>query len=254
MRVSIGYNRKQQHATAYKSSTARFGDLVSGYYATQSSDPESQGVGTRMVGVSHNLSTGSSIHTGTWSNVMVQGNGYFNIEAVNGDTLFSRDGTFRVDKDGFLVNIQGNKVLGVLGTDNPVGANPVEIPIELDPGDPLYTSYEINKNGQIFGTPQSGGAKVQIGTLSITTFPNPEGLIRNGSNMYYQGSEAGDPINSGGGIGQAGNIISGAIEGSNVDLAEQMVNMIIYQSDYTANSKAISTASNMLETVVNLIR
>lgn len=248
----VSDNIANANTTSYKANTARFGDLVSGYYATQSSDPASQGIGTTLLGVTTNLTTGSSINTGTWSNVMIQGNGYFSVQHGE-ETLYTRDGTFRIDKEGFLVNIQGDQVNGIEG-----GAV-ASIRVETDPENPTHSSYEINRSGQVWGTlvtPDqiTGETKELIGTLMVTTFPNPEGLIRNGSNMYYRGADSGNPNNTIAGQDQAGDIISGSIEGSNVDLAEEMVNMIIYQADYTANSKAISTSSNMLDTVVNLIR
>jgi flagellar hook protein FlgE len=72
--------------------------------------------------------------------------------------------------------------------------------------------------------------------------------------MYTPGSSAGTAIVGTAGSGQAGPIISGALEGSNVDLTTQMVNLINYQADYQANSKSIDTGNTLLQTVVNLIR
>ncbi|MEN6441070.1 MAG: flagellar hook basal-body protein [Syntrophobacter sp.] len=284
----VSDNIANSASTAYKSNTARFGDLVSGYYATQSSDPESQGVGTTMLGVTTDLTTGTAVSTGTWSNVMLQGDGFFSVENSGGSILYTRDGTFTVDADGYLVDLSGNQVQGYQNdpttyettgneADNtiPPTATTATTAIMIDDPSsgtyPKYSAYEVDEQGIIWGTlttpidiyatpgdPTTAitgqVSKEPIGQLAVTTFSNPEGLVRNGSNTYYAGGNAGVAKTSYAGEGQAGECISGAIEASNVDLADQMVNMIIYQADYTANTKAISTASNMLDTVVNLIR
>jgi flagellar hook protein FlgE len=242
----VSDNVANANSTGYKSNSGLFGDLVSGYMATQSVDTESQGAGSNLLGVATDFSTGPTLTTGTWSNVMIQGNGFFSVQDNNAVTGYTRDGSFRVDSSGFLSNMQGDKVLGTDG-------KPIQI--EADPTNPTYTSYNIEKGtGNIYGTLPGGTTTTLIGTLRVSTFPNQEGLIRNGNNLYYPGASAGAPIDSTGGVGQAGQIVAGAIEGSNVDLGKEMVNMIIFQSDYTANSKSIETANNMLTTVVNMIR
>ncbi len=243
----VSDNVANANTTAWKSNSVEFGDLVSGYYATQGADLVTQGVGSSLLGITNDKTVGPTVHTGTWSNVMIQGEGFFNVQSSNGTTLYTRDGSFKVDKNGYLSNLQGDKVLGSDGKSIQIDDPDAE-------GYPNYMSYEIDQTGKIWGSPTDGGDKVELGTLRVSTFPNPEGLIRNGSNLYIPGATAGTAADSTAGTDAAGDIVSGAIEGSNVDIAKEMVNMIIYQSDYTANSKSIRTASNMLDTVVNLIR
>jgi flagellar hook protein FlgE len=244
----VSDNVANADTTAWKSNSVQFGDLVSGYYTTQGYEMEAQGVGASLLGITNDQTVGPSVSTGAWSNVMIQGSGYFKVENSSGSTFYTRDGTFSLDKDGNLVNLQGYQVVGT-AADGSTGPLKVD-----DPSNPAYMGYEINSAGEIYGSPVDGGAKELIGTLTVSTFPNPDGLIRSGSNLYIQGAAAGTAVDSTGGVGQAGQVIAGAVEGSNVDIAKEMVNMIIYQSDYTANSKSIHTASNMLDTVVNLIR
>lgn len=241
----VSDNVANANTTGYKSNSALFGDLVSGYLATQSNDIESAGAGTQLLGVATDFSTGSTIQTGTWSNVMIQGSGFFSVENAAGRTYYTRDGSFKVDSSGYLTTMQGDKVIGSDGN---------AIQIEADPTTPVYASYSIDSTGQIYGTLPSNGGSVLIGTLRVSTFPNPQGLVRDGSNLFYPGPSAGTAVNGTAGTGQNGSITSEAVEGSNVDLATQMVNMILYQSDYSANSKSISTANNMMESVLNIIR
>lgn len=241
----VSDNVANSNTTGYKTSSALFGDMVSGYLATQSTDVESAGAGTQLLGIASDFSTGSTVQTGTWSNVMIQGNGFFQVRNASGTDSYTRDGSFRVDSTGALTNMQGD---GVIGSDG----NPIQI--EADPTTPVYTNYSIDKAGGIYGTLPGNGGQTLIATLRVSTFPNPQGLVRDGGNLYYPGPSAGAAVDGTAGMGQNGQITSEAVEGSNVDLATQMVNMIMYQSDYSANSKSISTANNMMDAILNLIR
>ena len=241
----VSDNVSNAGTTGYKSNAGLFGDLVSGYMATQSVNSESQGAGSDLLGVETDFSTGPTQQTGTWSNVMVQGSGFFSVQDGNGVVSYTRDGTFEMNSSGYLTNLEGDEVLGSDG-------KPIQI--EADPSNPVYTSYNIDTSGNIYGTLPGGTSTALIGTLRVSTFPNQEGLIRKGNNLYYPGSSAGSPVDSTAGVGQAGTIVSGAVEGSNVDLGSQLVNMIMYQADYNANSKTITTADEMLQTVTNIIR
>jgi len=242
----VSDNISNANSTGYKSNSGVFGDLVSGFMANQSTNTVSQGAGSDLLGVTTDFATGPTLQTGTWSNAMIQGNGFFSVEDSNNVISYTRDGTFQMDANGWLTNMEGDKVLGSTGS---------AIRIEANPATPVYTSYSIEQGtGTIYGTLPGGTSTVSLGTIRVSTFPNPQGLTRVGDNRYTPGASAGTPIDSTGGVGQAGSIVSSAIEGSNVDLGKEMVNMIIYQSDYSANSKSITTADEMLQTVTNIIR
>jgi flagellar hook protein FlgE len=92
------------------------------------------------------------------------------------------------------------------------------------------------------------------GQLRVSTFANNNGLVRRGNNLYTQGPESKFPIHGTANDGVRGAISSLTIEASNVDLAKEMVNMITYQASYTANSKTITTASQLLDVAVNMVR
>lgn len=232
--------------TAYKSNTVDFGDLVSGLIPTQNVNTTSQGVGSTVLSLTSDLTSGSEIQTGLWSDLMISGNGYFCVQDSSNAKFYTRDGSFQIDTNGYLTDMHGNKVLDKNGA-----AIQIEDPTSATY--PKYSSYAIDKFGDVTGT-DSTGAVTTIGQLGITTFPNPNGLIRDGENMYTPGSSAGNPIVGTADSGQAGTVISGALEGSNVDLTKQMVNLISYQADYQANSKSITTGNTLLQTVVDLIR
>ncbi len=243
----VADNIANVNTTGWKSNTVDFGDLVSGLIATENVNTTAQGVGSMVLGVTSDFGTGSEIQTGSWSDLMIQNNGFFAVQdTTSGASYYTRDGSFQIDTAGYLSDMHDNQVLDSAGS-------PIQVEDPTSTPYPRYSSYAIDKFGNVTGT-DSTGAVTTIGQLGITTFPNPNGLIRNGSNMYIPGSSAGDPIVGTAGSGQAGELISGALEGSNVDLTQQMVNLITYQASYQANSKSIETGNTLLQTVVNLIR
>jgi flagellar hook protein FlgE len=248
----VSDNVANANTTAFKTSSVRFGDMVSSYYSTQSRDTDRAGSGSAILGLATNFGQGSILNTSDWTDLAINGEGFFNVRlldaggAPTGQTMYTRDGGLHVDQDGFLVNSQG---YGVLGSDG----NPIRV--EANPAIPLRTNYTFDANGQLWGTPIAGGAAETIGLpLRITTFPNQDGLLRQGGNLYSLGPETGAAIDSTANTSATGQILSRSIEGSNVDLATEMVNMIIYQADFNANSKSITTGDNMVSTVVNMIR
>ncbi len=241
----VSDNIANANTTGWKSNTVDFGDLVAGLMPTVSVNTTAQGVGSEILGVTSNFGTGNEIQTGQWSDVMVQGNGFFCVQDSSGAKYYTRDGSFQVDTNGFLTNSAGDFVL------DSGGAKIQTYNTAVNPAAP-YNSYAIDKFGNVTGTDANGNI-IQIAQLQVDNFNNPNGLIRDGANLYTQGGSAGAPIVGTAGTGQAGTIISGSLEGSNVDLTTQMVNLIDYQADYQANSKSIATGSTLLQTVVGLI-
>lgn len=243
----VADNIANSGTTGFKANQARFADLVSTYYITQGEETDRQGSGSTVLSVSTDFAQGSSINTTEWSDMLINGSGFFNVQQPGSDiTYYTRDGGFHVDSSGYLVNSEGYQVLGTDGN---------AVQVETDPSNPVYSSYSVDSNGQIYGTPAAGGDSVAIGSpLRISTFPNQDGLIRCGQNLYTPGPEAGTAVDGQANTGICGAIVGSAIEGSNVDLASEMVNMIAYQASYNANSKIITTANSLLDTTVNMVR
>jgi len=241
----VSDNIANANTTGWKSNTVNFGDLVGGIMASDDVNTTAMGVGSTVLGTTTDFSTGNEIQTGSWSNLMIQGNGYFGVQDSSGAEYYTRDGSFQIDTAGYLSDMHDNEVLDNAG-------KPIQIEDPTKAPYPKYSSYAIDKFGNVTGT-DATGTVTQIAQIGVTTFPNPNGLIRDGENMYTPGTSAGAAILGTAGAGQAGQIVSGALEGSNVDLTAQMVDLINYQADYQANSKSIATGSTLLQTVVGLI-
>jgi flagellar hook protein FlgE len=234
----VSDNIANANTTGWKSNNVDFGDLVSGLIPTENLNTTAQGAGSTVLGVTSDFGNGSEIQTGNWSDLMIQGDGFFCVNDTK-TNYYTRDGSFQI-YNGNLTDMHGNDVLDIAGKAIPVDTT-------------KYSKFSIDKFGNLSGTDATGTVKV-LGQIGVTTFPNPNGLIRDGQNMYTPGTSAGAAATGAAGTGEAGMIISGALEGSNVDLTKQMVDLITYQADYQANSKSIETGNTLLQTVVNLIR
>lgn len=114
-------------------------------------------------------------------------------------------------------------------------------------------SFSINTNGQIIGT-FTNGLTAALGQVALASFNNPEGLYAVGNSMYSRSSNSGLPQIGVSGVGGRGTINPGALEMSNVDLAEEFTNMIIAQRGFQANSRSITTADQILNELVNIKR
>ncbi len=242
----VSNNIANANTTAYKSQNVDFGDLVSGFMPTVYGNDTAQGVGSTILSTSSDQTEGTEMQTNLWSDLMVQGTGYFEVQnPTSGADYYTRDGSFEVNASGDLTDANGDEVLDTTGN-----------AIDLNPATPgtTYSSYTVDQYGNISGI-ETNGTPVSIDQIGLTTFSNPSGLISEGNNQFTTGLNSGTSATGAPGAASsgAGTLISGALEGSNVDLTTQMVNLINYQADYQANSKSIVTGNTLLQTVVNLI-
>lgn len=113
------------------------------------------------------------------------------------------------------------------------------------------TGIAIDETGSIFAR-FSNGASTPLGKVALTRFSNPQGLTKLGDTTWGQNSASGTPITGEPGVGRFGSIQSGALEQSNVDLSKQLVNLIIAQQTYQANSQTISTENSIIQTILNI--
>lgn len=173
-------------------------------------------------------SEGPFQETGNTFDLGIAGNGFFNIEYTNkaGETSvkYTRDGSFTLTNDGYLVTKDGDFVLDTAG--NHIHLNP------------LSTSIQINTHGQIF---QDGEA---AGTVALTDFENYDYIAKFGENMY-------DTVEGATQIPATGEIFQGYLEGSNTNTVSDMVEMIAIQRQYDANQRVITTMDKSLDGAVN---
>lgn len=114
-----------------------------------------------------------------------------------------------------------------------------------------YTNFKIENDGTITAS-YSNQQKRTVGKMALSSFANPNGLASQGSNVWKATNASGNPMDGVPGTGQFGNLTGGALEASNVDMSQELINMIVMQRNYQSNSQTIKTQDQMLQTLVNL--
>ncbi len=192
------------------------------------------GLGVRPVTVSKVFSQGEYEQTNNELDLAIEGRGFFKV-LVNGEELYTRAGHFKVDRDGYVVTPDGARLQPEFTVPNGT------------------VRIEVTQDGLITALDANGTALAQV-QLLLYDFPNPAGLYAIGRNLYRASDAAGDVIEGQPGREGFGTIAQGYLEMSNVDVVEEMVQMIVTQRAYEANSKTIQTADNMLEMANNVKR
>ncbi len=192
------------------------------------------GLGVRPVAVSKVFSQGEYEQTNNELDLAIEGRGFFKV-LVNGEELYTRAGHFKVDRDGYVVTPDGARLQPEFTVPNGT------------------VRIEVTQDGLITALDANGTALAQV-QLLLYDFPNPAGLYAIGRNLYRASDAAGDVIEGQPGREGFGTIAQGYLEMSNVDVVEEMVQMIVTQRAYEANSKTIQTADNMLEMANNVKR
>ncbi len=195
------------------------------------------GLGVRVAATNRIFVQGPLQTTDRPTDIGIQGEGFFQVQLPDGTTAYTRDGSFKLDSQRRLVTSDGFLLVPNIT---------LEQNATLD-------SVVISYDGRVSDTP-SGGQQTEIGQITIARFINPEGLYAYGKNLFLETAASGAPIVSEPGTDGAGVLTQGTVEMSGVQIAEEMVNMIIAQRAYESNSKAITTTDSMLEIANQLKR
>lgn len=194
------------------------------------------GNGTRMVGTQKVFTSGSLQTTGQSMDVAIVGQGFLQVEGPNGRPAYTRAGQLQVNSEGRLTNAQGLR----LQPEITVPAN--------------ATAITIAENGTVSATVAGSAAPTELGQLRLTSFVNPTGLLALGDNIYQETTASGAPTEGVPGADGLGKLKQGALEGSNVQVVEEMVDMIAAQRTYEMNTKVLSAADNMLQYLSQAVR
>jgi flagellar hook protein FlgE len=218
------------------------------------------GLGAQIGSIDNMMSGGALQTTGNPLDIAISGEGWFRVGPANGGTpaapglpttiQYTRAGNFTTNDNGFLTTSDGAYVMGrnVTAGGTP---GPTDQLINIPPGS---TNLSVGQDGSVSYQPTGGGARVTAGFISLALFANQGALERRGQNTWGAGPNAGlEQVGTPGAAGY-GVTASGAVEMSNVDLAGEFTNMITAQRGFQANSRIISTADQMLQDLVNLVR
>jgi flagellar basal-body rod protein FlgG len=190
------------------------------------------GLGTKASATEILQSQGDFQQTGNSLDLAIQGLGYFQVLMPNGQTAYTRSGSFHLDSQGNVVTADGNALQPTL-----------TIPADA-------TSITVGTDGTVTVTQPGQTQSQQIGQIQLATFPNPGGLNSIGTNLLLPTSSSGDPIvgNPGGSEG-LGTLVQGSLEQSNVNTVEEFIQMILAQRSYEANSQVAKAADQMFQEV-----
>ncbi len=241
----ISNNLANVNTTAFKRSRAQFEDLL--YQTVREAQPVGEdgadvlsaiqiGRGTRLASVQRIGAQGPLQPTGRSLDVAIEGEGFLQVRAPNGDMAYTRDGNLTVSDRGVLVTQAGYPVLPE-----------VTIPIDA-------SEITISRNGVVAAQVPGTVDPVEIGRLELARFTNVAGLRNLGENLLAETGASGQPMTGFPQEDGFGRLVQGALEGSNVEVVQEMVEMITALRAYEINSKAIKTAEQMGEMANNLIR
>jgi flagellar basal-body rod protein FlgG len=238
----VSNNLANVNTNGYKKGRAIFEDLlyqnVSQAGGATSQDTEQPtgltlGTGVRVVATEKIYNQGTTVNTGNPFDLMISGRGFFQVLLPDGTQAYTRDGSFKIDSEGRLVTASGYEVQPSLTIPDGV------------------TSVTVAADGLVQATVTGQVDPVTLGTLQIADFINPAGLQARGQNLLLETAASGTPQLGNPAIEGRGELVQGAVEGSNVNVVEELVGMIETQRAYEMNSKAISTSEQMLQYLNN---
>lgn len=252
---TISHNLSNVNTTGYKTERTEFKSLlyqtIQSKSTTANGDPKpvgaQVGLGTRVAAITSMFTQGAQTASESPTDFCLIGNGFFAVRGIDGNTYYTRNGSF-----SWALNAQGQTIL-TTKSGNPVldtQGNEISVP----QGATAETMY-FSDTGEIGYKDGDGNVTMLNQSFGIYQFTNPTGLDKMANSLLAVTENSGEPIAEAGANGLTQTkVIQYYIEGSNVNVADEMVNMIIAQRAYELNSKAIQTADSMLDTANNLRR
>lgn len=239
----IANNIANVSTSGFKKSRAEFEDLM---YQTQkepgtasglnaySPNGVQTGLGVRTAAIQKDFAGGAAQMTKNPLDLQIEGAGFFQVLTPDGQMAYTRDGAFKKDPNGKLVDKNGNAL-----------QPEITIPLEA-------SAVEVTPSGEVRVLQGAGDNPQTVGQIEITSFVNPAGLKALGKNLFSQSPSSGQPVSARPGLSGTGYLAQGQLEASNVNIVDEMVNMITAQRAYETNSKVIQASDQMLQSINNL--
>ena len=242
---AISHNLANVNTTGFKKSRVNFQDLI--YETLKPAGTETVdgqmipegiqvGHGTRPSTIAKLFTPGNFIQTGNALDIAIEGDGFFQVLLPDGRTAYTRDGSFKIDANGQVVTADGYL---------------------MDPGITIpndYVQIIVGSDGVVSALVAGQDAPQNVGQLQLVRFVNPAGLdARLGRNLLLETDASGAPLQGQPGQDGVGTVEQGFLENSNVQVVEEILQLIIAQRAYEANSRVIQTSDEMLQ-VANQIR
>lgn len=238
--TAISNNLANVNTTGFKRDRVMFSDL---FYQNQRT-PGGQldqnniaptgiqyGTGVKIVGTEKEFTVGNIQNTGRNLDVAITGQGFFQVETPDGDIAYTRAGNFQISPDGILTNAQGLPLVPH-----------IELPDNVK-------ELHIGKDGSVTASVAGESEPEDLGQLTLVNFVNPAGLEAMGGNLYRETAASGEAVEGVPGEEAFGQLEQNSLEGSNVQVVEEMVDMITVQRAYEMNAKMVTAAGDMLKFV-----
>ncbi len=239
----ITNNLANSSTTAFKRVQPMFQDLLYTTLRAAGSSSNAQnllptglqiGAGSAVTSTERIMIQGSMLQTGNQLDVAINGNGFFQIQLADGTLAYTRQGQFSLSATGQIVTQAGNTVAGA-------GVIPS-----------TATGITISSAGLVQYSTQGSSTLTQAGQLTMANFANPAGLVAIGGNNFIPSPASGTPQNQIAGTNGMGTIQQYYVEQSNVNVAEELVNLIAAQRAYEINTRAVTASDQILQRVSNL--
>jgi flagellar hook protein FlgE len=249
----ISNNLANAETTGFKKSRVNFSDLVAGSAYT---NPKLvQGIGSMVKSIDQNFTSGPMMSTGAALDMAINGEGFYTLEnPLTGEKMFTRNGSFSTDSDGYIVDPNNNRLqlLAYDSTSDTYAATPSSIQLTADNASGgKYAGVQIKTDGAIVVS-YDDSTTATIGKVALASFASPSGLLQTGNQNWKATGLSGMATFNQPTTGGMGQILSGELEGSNVDMATEMVNLITAQRYFQSNAKAIDTSTAISDAVINL--
>jgi flagellar basal-body rod protein FlgG len=241
----ISNNLANINTTGFKKVRPEFQDLLyetlrpAGNVARTGVEPLNEvqiGSGAELTATTRSFTQGDTQATNNPLDISINGEGFFVVQKPDNSLAYTRDGSFQLNREGEIVTSQGYRLY----------------PNVTVPDDTV--ELQITRDG-VIGILTEGATDVEtLGQIELGRFVNPGGLRAVGDNMLVETPASGQAIFEQPGMNNTGELLQAHLETSNVDIVEEMVNMITAQRAYELNSKAVTTADDILNTSVNLKR
>lgn len=234
----ISNNIANVNTTGFKKSRVEFQDMLSQVVKTPGAminqgtfQPVGieYGLGVKTSATTKVFSQGTAISTDRNLDVAIQGEGFYQVMRSDGTLAYTRDGSFEIDSNGQICTADGLLIQPQIA----IPQNATEI--------------DITEDGNVSVSTGNDTTQTIVGTIQLVRFQNPSGLLSVGHNMYVETSASGSPIQDTPGQNGMGTLQQGFLEGSNVQVVEELIGLIKAERAFESNSKIISTSSDILK-------
>ena len=242
---NIANNLANVGTTGFKKTRAEFQDLF--YETLQAPGAASSsgevlptgiqvGHGVKVSGTQRIFTMGDRTQTGRDLDLVIDGDGFFQIQRTGGETVYTRDGSFKLDGQGNVVTAQGFQLIPG-----------VQVPTDT-------IQLTIVADGTVSALISGQNESTELGQIELARFANPAGLRALGNNLFVPSDASGDPETGTPGDLGFGSLTQGMLEAANVNVAEELVQMILAQRAFELNSRVIQTGDQMLQAAAALSR